>query len=62
MRKLKSKRLIILGVIIIVIILLILVIFLNIKSDKKVVIKNKMTFLVVKYDTLRNFFLSKFYQ
>ena len=39
MRKLKSKRLIILGVIIIVIILLILVIFLNIKSDKKVVIK-----------------------
>ena len=39
MRKLKSKRLIILGVIIIVIILLILVILLNIKSDKKVVIK-----------------------
>ena len=39
MRKLKSKRLIILGVIIIVIILLILVIFLNIESDKKVVIK-----------------------
>ena len=51
MRKLKSKRLIILGVIIIVIILLILVIFLNIKSDKKVVIKKDEATKI--YDNIR---------